>query len=386
MMRIAFITSLLPAGPAQSGFEIANEAVLLALREAGCDVQLFGFLRSDETHAPAANCTVINRLVIENAVASWADKARWLAASFARDLPVISTKLALADRGQLRRLLQDSGPFDAVVINSAPVAGAFPWLTRDYPALLVAHNVEHKTAEENARTTSGMTALLYRREARLLAKLEHAALAQSKFIWCFTQEDRDGFGVDITHKSTVLPLLLANSAPLPDVEPAYDIGLIGTWTWQPNMPGLRWFFDEVAPRLPADISVAVAGRMPDGVSAPANVMLLGRVPDAKLFVASCRVMALASRTGTGVQLKTIETFQAGRPAVATRSSVRGFEHLPGNCLVADHGESFAAALVKLVRDVRAERAGPVDPGIFISMQREHLSAAVQAGLSMIKGA
>jgi Glycosyl transferases group 1 len=383
-MRLAFITSLLPAGPPQSGFEIANACVLRALRDAGCEVQLFGFLRESESQAPPTGSTVINHLVIENAVASRLQKLRWLAGAARRGLPVISAKLAMADGGRLRALLKANGPFDGVVINSAPVAGAFPWLARDYPALLVAHNVEHATARENARTTSGLTAMLYRREAKLLRGIEHRALAQCRHIWCFTEEDRTGFGIDITHKCTVMPLLMPLPPALPEVEPAHDIGLIGTWTWQPNLAGLRWFFDAVVPRLPEDFSIGVAGRLPPGVAAPARVSLLGRVPDANLFVARCRVMALASRTGTGVQLKTIETFQAGRPAVATRSSVRGFVQLPGNCLVADEAEGFAAALIKLVRDVRAERSGPVDPALFISRQSEHLSAAVQSGLTALQ--
>jgi glycosyltransferase involved in cell wall biosynthesis len=385
-MRIAFITSLLPAGPAQSGFEIANAAVLQALDEAGCDVHLFGFLRSEEMHAPPPASTVINRLVIENAAASRARKVIWLAQAFKRGLPVICAKLALADHGHLRVLLKQHGQFDAVVINSAPVAGAFPWLAQDYPALLVAHNVEHATAAQNARSTGGLISALYRREAKLLHGIEHRALADCRYVWCFTQEDRIGFGVDIMGKSAVLPLLLPEGSVLPVVEPAHDIGLIGTWTWQPNLAGLRWFLDAVVPRLPADFSIGIAGRLPPGVGAPARVTMLGRVADAGLFVAACRVMALASRTGTGVQLKTIETFQAGLPAVATPSSVRGFNQLPGNCLVADDAEGFAAALIKLVRDVRAERSGRVDPALFISRQRQHLSVAVQSGLDAMRTA
>ncbi len=384
-MRLAFITSLLPAGPPQSGFEIANACVLRALEEAGCEVQLFGFLREGEGHAPPPRSTVIDHLVIENAVATRMQKCRWMLGAVQRGLPVISAKLAIADGGRLRASLKASGPFDGVVINSAPVAGAFPWLAQDYPALLVAHNVEHATAAENARTSHVVIEALYRREARLLRAIENRALADCRHIWCFTQDDRTGFDVDITDKSTVMPLMMPECAALPEVEPAHDIGLIGTWTWQPNLAGLRWFFDAVVPLLPEDFSIGVAGRLPQGAAAPARVTLLGRVPDANLFVAGCRVMALASRTGTGVQLKTIETFQSGRPAVATRSSVRGFSQLPGNCLVADEAEGFAAALIKLVRDVRAERSGPVDPALFISRQRAHLSAAVARGLDALRG-
>jgi Glycosyl transferases group 1 len=219
----------------------------------------------------------------------------------------------------------------------------------------------------------------------LLEQVEHRALADAKFIWCFSQEDREGFGMDIEAKSAVLPLLMPLVAKLPETEPAYDIGLIGTWTWQPNLVGLHWFLDEVVPAMSTDISIAVAGRLPAGFqTSHGHVTLLGRVPDATAFVASARTIALTSRNGTGIQLKTIETFQLGKPAVATRSSIRGLSQLPTNCLVADDAKGFAAALTKLVWDVRAERTQMADGNAFVARQKKGMREAVKLGLQAIK--
>jgi hypothetical protein len=383
-MRLAFITSLLPTGRPDTGFEIANACVLDALRDAGCAVTLFGFLRSDETAEPPAGSIVLDRMVIENAVATRGQKLRWLADSFRRNLPVISTKLAAFGEARLREIIDGHGPFDAYVINSAPVAGAFPSLL-EKPSILVAHNVEHTSARENASSAGGLTGRLYRREARLLEQVEHRALAAAKFIWCFSQEDREGFGMDIDSKSAVLPLLTPVVTKLPETEPAYDIGLIGTWTWQPNLVGLHWFLDEVVPNLSTDMSIAVAGRLPAGFhTSHKHVTLLGRVPDATAFVASTRTIALTSRNGTGIQLKTIETFQLGKPAVATRSSIRGLSQLPTNCLVADDARGFAAALTKLVWDVRSERTQMADGNAFVTRQKKGMREAVKQGLQAIK--
>jgi hypothetical protein len=385
-MRLAFITSLLPTGQPDTGFEIANACVLEGLREAGCEVTLFGFLRDSESAQPPADTVVLNRMVIENAAATHGRKLRWLADSMRLDLPVISAKLATHGEDNLRAELERHGPFDAYVINSAPVAGAFPGLLRDKPSILVAHNVEHASARENARSAGGVTGLLYRREAKLLERIEKQALADARFVWCFSEEDRQGFGVDIDAKSAVMPLLVPTPAALPEIEPTYDIGLIGTWTWQPNMAGLSWFLDAVAPRLSPDLSIAVAGRTPAGFrTRNKHVTLLGRVPDATALLASVRTVALTSRTGTGVQLKTIETFQLGKPAVATRSSIRGLSQLPTNCLVADDAESFAAALDKLVRDVRSERTQMADGSDFVAQQKKGMREAVRLGLLTVKG-
>jgi Glycosyl transferases group 1 len=382
-MRLAFITSLLPTGKPDTGFEIANACVLDALREAGCTVTLFGFLRSDETAGSPPESVVLDRMVIENAVATRGQKLRWLADSFRRNLPVISAKLAAFGEARLREIIDSHGPFDGYVINSAPVAGAFPSLL-EKPSILVAHNVEHASARENAASAGGITGRLYRREARLLEQIEHRALSAAKFIWCFSQEDRESFGMDIDDKSAVMPLLTPVIAKLPETEPACDIGLIGTWSWQPNLVGLRWFLDEVVPNLSTDITIAIAGRLPAGFqTSHRHVTLLGRVPDANAFVASARTIALTSRNGTGIQLKTIETFQLGKPSVATRSSIRGLSQLPTNCLVADDAKGFAAALTKLVWDVRAERTQVADGSAFIARQKKGMREAVKQGLQAV---
>jgi Glycosyl transferases group 1 len=383
-MRLAFVTSLLPTGTPDTGFEIANAAVIRAFRDAGADITLFGIVRPGEEPAHPAGSVVLARMDIENAVAGKARKLGWLAASFRRGLPVIAAKLApLA--GALDAALAEAGPFDAVIVNSAPVAAAFPGLMERWPALLIAHNVEHRSARENARTAGGATGLLYAREARLLEAAERRAAAAAHYVFCLADDDRGGFGIDISGKSAVFPLLTGSMPLASDAEPAHDIGLIGTWTWQPNLAGLRWFMDEVAPRLPAGVGVAVAGRLPrDVVATSSRVTLLGRVPDARAFVAGCRVMALASRSGTGIQLKTIEAFEMGKPAVATPSSVRGIAELPMNCLVADDPASFAAALAKLVNDVKAERVSVGDGQAFAARQRAGMAAAVKAALAALK--
>ena len=42
-------------------------------------------------------------------------------------------------------------------------------------------------------------------------------------------------------------------------EPRFDIATIGSWTWDANAAGLRWFIDRVVPLLPRQVQVGVAG-------------------------------------------------------------------------------------------------------------------------------
>jgi Glycosyl transferases group 1 len=385
-MRLALVTSLLPADRPDTGFEIATVSILQALKDAGHEVISFGYRRPDDRTASRDDAVCLGRFEIENARAGALTKARWLAGSLARGLPVISAKLAERGVAPLQAALTARGPFDGVIINGAPVAGAFEELMRACPAILVAHNQESVSASQNAEDARGVMRLLYRREAALLARIEARAIQLARFIWCLAEEDRIAFGPEAAEKSLVMPLLAPSPPELPETEALYDVGMIGTWTWRPNMIGLRWFLDEVAPRLPEEITVAIAGRHPDGLATPPNVKLLGRVEDAAAFIASCRAVALASRAGTGVQLKTIETFQLGMPCVATKLSVRGVGGLPPNCLVADSAAGYAASIAKLVSDLKAGRADRADGAAFTAERRREMRAAALAGIMALAGA
>ena len=69
------------------------------------------------------------------------------------------------------------GEFDAYVLNGVTLPGAFEGIFKDKPSLFVAHNVEYRSAEENAADAKGkVQKFLFGREARVLKKLEKQAL------------------------------------------------------------------------------------------------------------------------------------------------------------------------------------------------------------------
>lgn len=390
-MRLAFITSLIPVARPDTGFEIANAAILDALRAAGHEVTAFGFLRPGEVPADPKQAVVIDAVDIENAAVPATRKLQWLASALRHGLPIASAKLLMAGRGRFVEAIRTRGMFDALILNSVMLPGAFPELTALGPCIVVEHNIEHVSAEQNAEH-AGNPALrwLFSREARLLEQVEHRLWREARFVWTLAEEDRAALGPSYQAKSAALPLVSGArppDAPAPvDISMAYDVGLIGTWTWAPNFIGLDWFLREVCPLLPADVTVAVAGRLPGEMpSVPTQVKLVGRVPDADAFLRSCRVLALSSRAGTGVQLKTIEAMQLGLPAVATTLSCRGFSAMPANFTLADSPAAFAAALVERVQAARAGNTQRIDGAAFMAGQRAALAAALARGLEAAKG-
>ncbi|TIT85114.1 MAG: glycosyltransferase family 4 protein, partial [Mesorhizobium sp.] len=105
---------------------------------------------------------------------------------------------------------------------------------------------------------------------------------------------------------------------------------------------------------------------------------VGRVPDAQAFVRAAAVIPLISTAGSGVQLKTIETFELGLPSVATSRSLRGIGHRPDNCVVTDDPIAFAAAL-----EAAAANARDVDGSAFHRRQVKALDAAIKLGLDKL---
>ena len=381
-MHLLFISSLLPDGQAASGFELANRAIVDEYRRQGVRLTLAGFRRPG---APAATQGDIDlgELAIENAAVGPAQKLAWLARAVFTGLPVSAAKLAVLDPQLLRRKLARAGQVDGYVLNSIQMPTAYPFLLSDMPSIFIAHNVEHLSAEENARhARSPLARLLYRREARLLAAAENRVCRRATVIHTLSRDDQRLLGLD-QHKACHPLALSIGRSTLPDAgRRSQDIGLVGTWSWAPNRRGLDWFVEEVVPLLPSDLRISIAGRF-DGPPppAPGNVRFVGRVDDAQAFIRASHVVALATKGGTGVQLKTIETFEEGMPAVATPAALRGVDHVPDNVRVADTAAEFAAALVDMVAGARAGTLRRGNGFAFMLGQRHALSAAVRRGLA-----
>lgn len=386
-MHLVFVTSLVPGGKPATGYEIANESIVNALRRNGVKVTSLGFNWSGKGSKSSENAIVLGEVDVRSETAGAGDKVNWVAKAFASQLTISSAKLRIVSASDIREELAKIGPFDGYVINGVTLAGAFPSLFADKPSIYVAHNVEHKSAEENALSADApLKRFFFRREAKLLRKIEFSLVARAAHTLTLADEDRADLGIDSPDRSTVLPLVIGSVPPKNPLARAvtFDAGLIGTWTWQPNRVGLEWFVRKVVPLLPKDFSVAVAGHLPsdfDGL--PANVKVLGRIPDATEFVRSCAVIPLVSQSGTGVQLKTIETFELGLPSVATSRSLRGIGLLPPNCRRADDPGEFARELAAAAYAVRTGGQSLADGSAFYAAQIAGQDNAIETALTFL---
>ncbi|RWE74861.1 glycosyltransferase family 4 protein [Mesorhizobium sp.] len=380
-MHLLFATSIVPDGALASGYEIANAAIIDALRRAGVRVRVIGFIWPGKTPSDPQNTIVLDAVEVRTESASPLQKLAWLGKAVLSGLTFSSVKLRVVSDAQVRAAIERAGPFDGYILNSVQFAGAFEKVLADRPFVFVAHNVEHRSAEENAAAAgSALQRWMFRREARLLKVMEERLCGAARFVFTLAEEDRAALVVASDTRSAVLPLVTRAQAPIKATRHIdCDAALIGTWTWQPNRIGLEWFLTKVVPHLKPDFRIRIAGNMPSSISsAHPGVSFVGRVPDAQAFVRGAAVIPLISTAGSGVQLKTIETFELGLPSVATSRSLRGIGYRPDNCVVTDDPIAFAAALQAAAAKVR-----DVDGSAFHRRQLKALDAAIGLGLEKL---
>lgn len=383
-MHLIFASSLVPCGAPESGFDIANHAIVGAMRRAGVKVTYFGFKWPGAELADPQNTICLGEIDPKTDTASPIQKIKWLARAMKDGLTFSSAKLRVISDSDFAKALLAIENVDGIVLNGAPLAGAFENVLTAKPYLYVAHNVEHISAAANANAAAGaFEKFMFQREAKYLEKLEKRLAAGSRFVITLADEDREPLGVAAYNRSLSLPLVTPEPMSFKENRAkAFDVGMIGTWTWAPNRIGLEWMLQEVMPHLPQGITVAIAGNLPKGFpKRDKRIQFLGRVVDAKDFLRQCRVVALTSREGTGVQLKTIETFEMGLPAVATPSSVRAIAHLPSNVLIANDAKQFAQSLADHALNVRTNIVHDIDGSTFRNAQLKQMDIVMKQALA-----
>jgi glycosyltransferase involved in cell wall biosynthesis len=138
----------------------------------------------------------------------------------------------------------------------------------------------------------------------------------------------------------------------------------GSLHWKPNEDGILYFARSILRKITAsipDLRVTVVGRHPTkrllgGLRRHSNITCIPDVPDVRPYMSSHEVFIVPLRIGGGVRLKIYEAMAMGMPVVSTFVGVEGLpiedqKHL----VVASDPDSFAAAVIRLLRDAEMRR-------------------------------
>jgi hypothetical protein len=254
---------------------------------------------------------------------------------------VIGRRLAPRESASVAALVDRIGP-DWVFVDTIFRAGFIP-LLRSSPRLgLIAHDVFWQRCRSIA--DQGFTVSPW-----VDAGAERAALGAFDRIVAISGEDASALAElaperPVTTLMSPLDVVVAGGGPPGAGRRMLYVGSRA----HHNVQGIRWFLDEVWPRVLAAVPGAaldVAGSVCDGLRAGPGVTLHGRVDSIAALAQRARFAINPVLAGSGLKIKMLDYFAHGLPCITTSLGATGFPRSsPSPIRVADDAESCAASV------------------------------------------
>lgn len=229
--------------------------------------------------------------------------------------------------------------------------------------VLFQHNVETVIWERMAQRAANPPSRAYlNRQAARMAEFEKRQCQRARHVVAVSETDeremRNRFGA--ARVSTIpTGVDLERNFPQPGHPPGAELVFVGSLDWGPNLDGLRWFAEQVLPRIQKEIPtcrLAIVGKNPGSEAAAMEklapgISIHGNVPDVRPFLWGSKAAIVPLHAGGGTRLKIYEAMGAGVAQVSTTIGAEGLEVRDGvDILLADTAESFAGACLCLLRE------------------------------------
>jgi glycosyltransferase involved in cell wall biosynthesis len=242
-----------------------------------------------------------------------------------------------------------------------PLAHSVAW-PLGLNVVLRSHNDEVAYMNALARSASGVRKLYCWAEAARLRAMLKKIYAKISGVAILSEGDAAvyrTYGLEPTHVPAVLFREHDRTADGPHNPPANaQVLFVGALDMPQAVEGLRWFCNEVLPRIRSSVPEAVlhiAGRRPDReltqfLMSQEGVRFHGEVDDLEWLYAGTRVFINPVFSGSGVNMKVGPPASRGIPIVTTLTGARGLEHLSPGFSIADDEDTFASSCVSLLSD------------------------------------
>lgn len=214
-----------------------------------------------------------------------------------------------------------------------------------------------------AETTRLPMRWVYRREGRTLLKLEREAAAAFGAVILCSRNEADLFrqlapesAAKVEHANNGVDTDFFD--PDATYENPYGSGPVyaftGAMDYWPNIDAVQWFADEIFPEVRAarpEARFAIVGANPtEQVKALASrdgVLVTGRVPDIRPYIAHAEAVVVPLRIARGIQNKVLEAMAMRRFIVAAGPAMQGVEpEARAHLRVADDAATFARHLLE----------------------------------------
>jgi sugar transferase (PEP-CTERM/EpsH1 system associated) len=273
------------------------------------------------------------------------------------------------------RALLETGTFDAVVCDFLPPVVNLP-AELLCPSILFTHNVEAEIWRRHVEhATNPMARQLLTRQWQRMLRFERDALSRFDVVLAVSEADGETFE-RLYPGALRAPVQVVKTgvdtryfAPLPEVPVRRShIVFTGSMDWLPNEDGMIHFAQEILPRIrrsEPEATLGIIGRSPTPavrrLADGAGVEVTGSVDDVRPHLAEGSVYVVPLRIGGGTRLKIFEAMAMAKAVVSTSIGAEGLPVSDGtDIILADDPDSFATAVVGLIRDAdrrrRIERA------------------------------
>lgn len=357
-MRLLFLVPSVPF-PLNEGLKVINYHILREL-SARHEISLLSLAESPEEVAGAETLR-----------------------PYCEELEVIPHVIPRRARARLRNLLADSlpfcvrqyhsgalqarlrdwvaaKPFDAVHLTYTPMAQYTEDLGELPRVLALVDCMSHLFASNALATRSPLAKVYWRAQARKMRAYERTALSTVHQAVVVTPADRDALPeVDCPIRVIPCGVDAEYFGPQPGSEEGPSVLFRGILSFPPNVDAARYFYYEIFPAIRRAVRgtrLIVAGRDPAPplrrlAAADQDVTLTGPLPDVRPVMARANVHVCPMRLGSGVKIKVLEAMAMAKPVVTTSLGLSGIAALPGrDLLVADDPDTFAEAVIRLLRD------------------------------------
>lgn len=229
----------------------------------------------------------------------------------------------------------------------------------DFPVVLDIMDAMSLNMKQEAQKHGYLKRILFKRESRLLQKVECSAIKTYSACTIISQRDLDFIPCDNGAKNKVQ--IIENGVDTAYFssdslcgEKQYDIGFVGNMGYQPNVDAVQYLVERILPKMSDDVTVLIAGARPSKSVlslASDRVEISGWMEDIRMAYKQIKVLVAPIFSGAGQQNKILEAMSMEVPCVTTpqvHASIHAVEGTEIN--IADHPEGFAEILKNLLNN------------------------------------
>ncbi|MES2935051.1 MAG: glycosyltransferase family 4 protein [Pseudomonadota bacterium] len=348
-----------PPWPPRDGGRLALWLTLQGLAEAGHDIMLIAPSDTDaETQAEQATmlASVCSPHLVPVAKRSWLGA---LAAALIHRQALTAVRHHLSEIEQAVVECVTSWQPDVLHVEQLQAfSNCKAAHQANIPIVLRMQNVESSLWQQVG--LARLYSRLFLLEARRLRAEEMRAMHTVMQVVALTE--RDAEGLRSIAGSAAQNKVIALAPPFPSHLPAGEavsgtpaVVLAGSVGWWPNTEGIKWFLDQVAPKLASADSrtrIHVYGGvvMPQSVHDGCVIWHPAPADAIEAFPAGA-IAAIPLHIGSGIRMRILEAWARGLPVVATATAVAGLQVESGReLLIADTPAQFVQAILRLSRD------------------------------------